>query len=193
MKERKPLDLPQYTLAMDLSNSITHGAGALFMLIAGGFIIKKAVDSGSWVTVLSCVLYVIGVFLMFLMSCLYHALAKNKGKKVLRVLDHDFVFAAIGSIVGIVLNSVNLKKFNALNITLYVVLGSVAVLAFYPLYLAIPLEGLLLLLFGGVAYWIGAVLYGLGGKKNLWFHTVFHCFVLIGAILMYFSLYFYVI
>lgn len=225
MKERKPLDLPQYTLAMDLSNSITHGAGALFMLIAGGFIIKKAVDTGSWVSVLSCVLYVIGVFLMFLMSCLYHALAKNKGKKVLRVLDHDFVFAAImgtyvpyslvglaevpgtsfpwgylvfgvvwgGSIVGIVLNSVNLKKFNALNITLYVVLGSVAVLAFYPLCLAIPLEGLLLLLFGGVAYWIGAVLYGLGGKKNLWFHTVFHCFVLIGAILMYFSLYFYVI
>ena len=47
MKERKPLDLPQYTLAMDLSNSITHGAGALFMLIAGGFIIKKAVDTGS--------------------------------------------------------------------------------------------------------------------------------------------------
>ena len=225
MKERKPLDLPQYTLAMDLANSITHGAGALFMLIAGGFIIEKAASALDWVAVLSCVIYVIGVFLMFLMSCLYHSLAKNRGKKVLRVLDHDFVFAAImgtyvpyclvglkevpgstfpwgyfilavvwaGSIVGIVLNSVNLKKFNALNITLYVVLGSVAALAFYPIYLAIPLEGLLLLLFGGVAYWTGAVLYGLGGKKNLWFHTVFHVFVLIGAVLMFFSLYFYVI
>ena len=43
--------------------------------------------------------------------------------------------------------------------------------------------GFWLLLSGGIAYTIGAVLYGLGSKKNPIFHTVFHVFVDIGSIL----------
>ena len=97
-----------------------------------------------------------------------------------------------GCITGIALNSVSLRKFNTVVVALYVILGSTIVLAFYPLILALKWEAVVLLASGGVAYWIGAVLYGLGGKKNLWFHTVFHFFVLAGAILMFCSLYFYV-
>lgn len=218
-------ELPKYTLAQELWNSISHGLGAIFMAIGGGFMIEKACYTHDWLTILSICLYVFGVFLMFTISCIYHALAKNKGKKVLRVLDHDTVYGAImatyvpyclitlssvpntsfpwgyvilaivwaGCITGISLNSVNMKKFNVLSITLYVVLGSTICAAVYPLSLTLPLEGLLLLIFGGVSYWIGAVLYGLGGKKNLWFHSVFHFFVLFGAILMFFSIYFYVL
>ena len=217
--------LPQYTLAQELWNSISHGLGAIFMAIGGGFLIEKACYESNWVGNFSCSIFVFGVFLMFLMSCLYHSLAKNKGKQVLRVLDHDFVYVAImctyvpyclislskipnssfpwgyvilgivwaGCITGITLNSINMKKFNVLSITLYVVLGSTICLAFYPLSLSLCLEGVLLLAFGGVSYWFGAILYGLGGKKNLWFHTVFHFFVLFGAILMFFSIYFYVL
>ena len=36
--------------------------------------------------------------------------------------------------------------------------------------------------FGGVAYTLGAVLYGLGKKKR-YMHSVFHLFVLLGSIL----------
>ena len=217
--------LPQYTLAQDLWNSISHGAGAVFIAIGGGFLIQKAALTGYWLNILSISIYVFGVFLMFTISCIYHGLAKNKGKQVLRVIDHDTVYGAImatyvpyclislsnvpntsfpwgyvllgivwaGCITGITLNSVNMKKFNILSISLYVILGSTICLAFYPLALTLPIGGLLLLVFGGVSFWIGAVLYGLGGKKNLWFHSVFHFFVLIGAILMFFSIYFYVL
>ena len=37
------------------------------------------------------------------------------------------------------------------------------------------------LLAGGIAYSVGAVLYGIGSKKP-WFHSVFHIFVLLGSI-----------
>ena len=39
-----------------------------------------------------------------------------------------------------------------------------------------------ILLLGGIAYTIGAVLYGIGSKKK-WMHSVFHIFVDIGSLL----------
>ena len=42
--------------------------------------------------------------------------------------------------------------------------------------------GFLLLLWGGIAYTLGAVLYGIGSKKR-WFHSVFHIFVVMGSLL----------
>ena len=52
--------------------------------------------------------------------------------------------------------------------------------------------GFLFLLFGGIAYTIGAILYGIGSKKK-WFHFVFHIFVLLGSALQFVSIYFYVL
>ena len=44
--------------------------------------------------------------------------------------------------------------------------------------------GFYLLLAGGIAYTIGAVLYGIGSKKK-WMHSVFHIFVDIGSLLQF--------
>ena len=38
------------------------------------------------------------------------------------------------------------------------------------------------LLSGGIAYTVGAILYGIGSKHR-YFHSVFHLFVLLGSIL----------
>ena len=43
---------------------------------------------------------------------------------------------------------------------------------------------------GGIAYTIGAVLYGIGSKKP-WMHSVFHVFVIIGSLLQFFAIFFY--
>ena len=44
--------------------------------------------------------------------------------------------------------------------------------------------GLALLVAGGIAYTIGAVLFGLGKKKK-WMHSVFHIFVVLGSLLQF--------
>ena len=57
---------------------------------------------------------------------------------------------------------------------------------------AIPLPGLLWLLFGGISYTVGAVFYGFG-KKYRYVHSVFHFFVLLGSIMQFICILFYVI
>lgn len=52
--------------------------------------------------------------------------------------------------------------------------------------------GFMLLLSGGVAYTVGAVLFGLGSKVR-YLHSVFHIFVVIGSLLQFFAILFYVI
>lgn len=96
-------------------------------------------------------------------------------------------------ILGIVFNSIDIKKHAKLCMIIYVGMGSLIVTAFYPLYFAIGVPGILTLLFSGILFWIGAMLYGLGGKKNYWYHTVFHFFILAATTLMFFSIYFFVL
>ena len=216
------VELPHYTLAQELWNSISHGLGALFGLIGGGFLIAKAAYSGDPYAIVSSSIFIFCLVVLYTMSCIYHALGRNKGKKVFRVLDHNAVFLLIMGtyapyclvtlreysvawgwsilalcwalgIVGIVFNSINIKKFAILSMVDYICMGWCVLISFWPLASSLDLTGLFLLIGGGLAYTLGAVLYGLGSKKSQWFHVVFHFFCLIGTFLMFFSIYFYVI
>ena len=51
--------------------------------------------------------------------------------------------------------------------------------------------GFYLLVLGGIAYSVGAILYGLG-KKHKWMHSIFHMFILLGSILQFFCILLYV-
>ena len=57
---------------------------------------------------------------------------------------------------------------------------------------AIPFGGLIYLLAGGIAYTVGAVLYGFG-KRCRYMHSIFHLFVVVGSILQLICVVFYVI
>ena len=220
----KEITLPKYTLGQELWNSISHGLGALFALIAGPFLIIKAALTNDVINIAAVSFYIFSMLVLYVGSCLYHALARNDGKRVFRVLDHDNVFLLImGSytpyclialrnpadgfpwgyvilglvwglcILGIVLNSINIHKYKVICMVVYVAMGSAIVTAFYPLWFAIGPAGVFTLLGSGVLYWIGAMLYGLGAKKSAWWHTVFHFFVLAATILMFFSIYCFVL
>jgi predicted membrane channel-forming protein YqfA (hemolysin III family) len=43
----KDIELPKYTLAQELWNSISHGLGTVFTLIAGPFMIIKVAKTGT--------------------------------------------------------------------------------------------------------------------------------------------------
>ena len=55
----------------------------------------------------------------------------------------------------------------------------------------LPTSALVLLVAGGIAYTIGAILYGVG-KKHKWMHSVFHLFILLGSLLHFFCILLYV-
>ena len=96
------------------------------------------------------------------------------------------------SIIGIVFTAIDLKKYSKLSMACYIGIGWSVILAIKPTLESIELKGFLYLLAGGIAYTIGAVLYGLG-KKHKYMHCIFHIFVLIGSVLQFICILFYVI
>lgn len=70
----------------------------------------------------------------------------------------------------------------------YLTMGWSVIFTFSPMMRALGPLGTRLLVWGGVAYTLGAVLYGIGAKKR-YFHSIFHFFVLAGSILHFLCIY----
>jgi len=209
----------KYTLGEEITNSITHGIGVAFgITILVLTIIVAAKNHNAAGIVASCI-YASTMIIMFLMSCLYHAMSpKLKAKKVLRVIDHCDIYAFIAgsytpfcisliggvagwrlfaiiwtcAIIGIIINAISIEKFKKISIALYLIMGWMILISFSSLYKAIQTPGLILLLTGGIIYTIGAILYVIGHKVR-YIHSVFHIFVLAGCILQSFSILLYAI
>ena len=212
------ITIPKYTLGEELINSITHGIGAGLGIAALVLSIVKSCSPLDGYKLASSFVFGLTTTLLYLMSCLYHALKVNKAKRVFRVIDHCTIFLLIAgtytpytlitlrgmtgwllfgivwgvSILGIVLNAVSLKRFAKMSVACYIALGWVVLFASRQLVASIDRMGLGLLLAGGIAYTVGAVLYGIGARKR-YFHSIFHFFCLIGTAFHFFSIYFYVL
>lgn len=238
----KEVELPNYKLRDELWNSITHGLGAIFGIFVLIFSLIKIVNNGYDITlpssdpssytsyiikIISIIIYSVSLMITYTISCVYHALAKNNGKKVLRIIDHDTVYLLIAGsytpfclislrdetmwgvipysgyiifsivwiliTIGIVFNSININKYKIISFVMYIVAGWIIILEAKELLNVIGFNGFMFLLFGGISYSLGSILYGIASKKSIWFHTVFHIFVLIGTILQFISIYLYVI
>ena len=219
----KEIDLPPYTRRQEWWNMLSHAFGVIFSLVGGIFLLIKASYAGDAWRIVTSAVFMFSLLVLYTISSVYHGLYRNNGKRVLRVLDHDMVFFLIMGtytpyclvtlreyspawgysiwgivmvlgIVGIVLNSCNIKKFFIFSMVDYLLMGWCVIISMYPLLMSLGWwMGTFLLLMGGVSYTVGAVLYAVGKKKSPWFHTVFHFFVLLGTILMFFSIYFYVV
>ncbi len=214
--------LPNYTKEQEFWNSFSHALGVLFALIGGPFLIAKAVEANDGIEIACAVIFTLSLLVLYGGSALYHGLPVGRLKRICRVLDHDNVFLLIMGtyipytliglrsynfawcyailvpclvlgVVGIVLNSINLEKFKIFCIIDYILMGWIIIFSFYPLVMAIGwYPACFMLLMGGLSYTVGAVLYCVGIKHSKWFHLVFHLFVLLGTLLMFVSLYYWV-
>ena len=95
------------------------------------------------------------------------------------------------AIIGIVLNSIDIKKFKVFSMICYLGMGWCIVFTANLLPKLLGTAGLSLLVAGGLSYTVGAILYGLG-KKHKWMHSVFHMFILLGSLLQFFCILLYV-
>ena len=213
--------LPDYTKAEELINMISHIVGGALGIIALILcVVVSAIHKNAWGVVGSAI-YGASLILLYTTSSVYHGLRPCMGKKVMQVLDHCTIYFLIGGTYTPILLSairrvspfaawalfalvwglaamaatftaIDLKKYSKLSMICYIGMGWSIVLAAKTAIEAIPLPGLLWCLGGGISYTIGAVLYGLG-KKRRFMHSVFHIFVVIGSIMQFFCIFFYVI
>lgn len=218
MSLKEKIDIPKYSLGEEIMSAVIHGVGALLAIAALVLCTIVSASRGSAVSVISSIIYGVTLIILYTMSTLYHSLAINNAKRVFRIIDHCSIFLLIAgtytpytlvalekplgyyifaivwgiAILGIVLNSINLKKYKLISLISYVVLGWVIIFAYGPLKEAVDWSGVLLLIAGGVIYTIGAIVYAFG-KKIKYFHSIFHIFVLAASILHFLSILLYVL
>ena len=203
------------SMGEEIANAVTHGVGTLLSIAGAVVAIVYAARFGDAYSVVSACLYGSGLILLYLFSTLYHSLTNKKAKNVFRIFDHCSIFllilcsyipvclslmrGALGwilfginafcTVVGIVLNSINLERFKKLSMVLYIIMGWSALFVCMPIIEKVPAAGIALLVGGGLAYTLGVIFYKL--PKYKYMHSVWHLFVLGGSILQYFFMLFY--
>ena len=217
----KDRDMPVYSKGEEIFNMVSHIVGVFLGILAIILCsIFSAINHNPY-GVVSGVIYGISLVLLYTMSSVYHGLSKNLfAKRVFQVLDHCMIFVMIAgcytpftlctirkaspawgwsifgviwiiSIIGIVLNSIDLKYFKKFSMICYLIMGWAVVIKVKWLYELLGLNGFVLLVLGGVVYTIGAILYGLG-KKHKWMHSIFHLCILLATILHFLCILLYV-
>ena len=198
--------LPTYSKGEEIFNMVTHIVGASLGVIAMVLCIIVSAIHGNGYGVVSSVIYGITMITLYTMSSIYHGLSpKTKAKKVFQILDHCTIFLLIAgsytpfalvlfreydpvvgwsifgmiwgmAILGIVLNSIDLKKYRVFSMICYLIMGWAVIFRVDLLIKLLEPVGIVLLVLGGIAYTIGAILYGIG-KKRKWMHSIFHLFI----------------
>lgn len=213
--------LPDYTRGEEITNMVTHIIGGAFGIVALVLCVVFSVIKQDGFLIAGSAVYGASLILLYTMSSVYHGLKPNMGKKVMQVIDHCTIYFLIGGtytpvvigsirkiapavawtvfgtvwtacIVACVFTAIDLKKYAVLSMICYIGVGWCIIFAIRPTMEALGLYGFLWLLAGGIAYTVGAVLYGLG-RTHRYMHSVFHVFVLLGTFFQFVGVFKYVI
>ena len=205
MNELSSVPDPPQSLGEEIANSVSHGVGLLAALGAVPFLVVAAVRRGYASAVVGASVFSATLVLLYLASTMYHALPRHKAKRVFRMLDHGAVFLLIAgtytpftlgvlhgawgwtlfgvvwslAVLGIVLTATGGIRYPRLSTGVYLGMGWLVLIAIRPLWLRVPLTGLLWLLAGGIAYTVGVRF--LAAKRMRYNHFVWHLLVLAGS------------
>ena len=197
-------------------NSISHLLGAVFALAGVAVLIVLGAEDGSAWKIVSFSIYGATLFVLYLVSTLYHSL-RGLPKSVFRILDHQAIYLLIAgtytpftlvtlggsvgwwlfgaiwgmAVFGIVLDAVHRGGKRIVPTIIYIVMGWMIVFALDPLLDSLPSEGFHWLLAGGILYSLGVIFFILD-HWHPWAHGVWHLFVLAGSVSHYFSILLYV-
>ena len=213
--------LPDYTKGEEIMNMVTHIVGGGIAIAALVFGVLRAALRGNAWDIVGAAIYGGTMVGLYAMSSIYHGLRPGMAKKVLQVLDHCTIYFLIAgtytpillsafrpmypgiawglfllewglTATAVSLTAIDLKKYNAFSMVCYIGMGWAIFPFMNKAITVLTPAGFYLLLWGGIAYTIGAILYGIGSKKR-WFHSVFHIFVVLGSLLQFLSIYLYVL
>lgn len=76
------------SIGEEVLNAVTHGLGALLGVVGTIVLIFHARAIGGRLNLVSVTVFGVSMILLYLISCLYHALPRSRGKAVFQVLDH---------------------------------------------------------------------------------------------------------
>lgn len=208
MKQKTMKDMFRLSFKEEVANSISHGVMAMAFLCVLPYISIYSYEKGGLTLAIGTSVYGICIFLMFLISTIYHSMQYGSGQKfIFRKLDHICIFLAIAGtytpialyliegwqgtviliiqwsvvLIGVLYKSISSKSLPILSMTLYLAMGWTAVFFLPVLLQKASATFLSLIVAGGVMYTIGAYFYSHPERK--YSHFVWHLFINFASIL----------
>lgn len=222
MFDLKKVPLPDYTRKEDIINCLTHVPGAVFFAVATVPLVRmQLAHNQHGIQIFGALLYMMTTMIVFLGSAIYHGMKPSYAKRVARVVDHSNIYLMISgsitsmiisnyeilgshhpgillsviwvcTVIGIVLTFMDLKRFNAPQIVMYVLMGWTSMFGMREIYRSSDMgrKFAVMILVAGAIITAGSVVYFVG-KKVRYCHAVFHVAVLTGAVIIYAATYWY--
>lgn len=198
-------DLKFYPPLEEKINIFSHAIGLFLSGIALVLLVKHAIAHGNLLHVLSFGVFGVSLIILYSASVAYHSAKSSSRRSRLRIFDHAAIYILIAgtytpftvitlagttgwtlfavtwsmALAGISLKLFFTGKYKLLSTSMYLLMGWIMVFALKPLASNLAAEGLYWLIAGGLAYTIGAILYGIKSIKMN--HAIFHVFVLAGS------------
>ena len=215
-------NLPTYTKGEEIFNMVSHiVGGALGIVVIVLCSIFAGIHKNPY-GIISGIIFGVSMILLYTTSSIYHGLKPNTtSKKVFQILDHCAIFILIAgsytpfalctlrqyntalgwsifgiiwgfAVLGITLNAIDLKRYKVFSMICYLVMGWCIIIKINILTKLLGINGVILLVVGGIIYTIGAICYGLG-KKHKYVHSIFHLCIFFANLLHFLCVLLYVI
>jgi len=203
-------------------NTLTHFIA--FLTAIAGLVFLILVSRNEPVKLLVMTVYGTSLVLLYGASSLYHWIKTSPRKELcLRKIDHIAIYILIAgsytpvffyglagawkwtmllavwvlALIGIILKIFFLNAPRAVSTAFYLSMGWIALVPFAMLVKTIPLGGVIMMVAGGVAYTVGALIYATKCfnffPNRFGFHEIFHLFIIAGSATHYFMIFFYIL
>ncbi len=206
------------------ANAYTHLAGVLLSILGLVLLLHRSVMYGHPVHVISFTIFGSSMILLYLASTLYHMLPlSDRGIRFMRRIDHIMIYVMIAgtytpitlivlegylgwalftiiwavAVLGILFKLVWFNAPKWISLLIYLSMGWLALAVFPALWDVFSLSAILWIFLGGLAYPIGAVIYGFKWPNpspvHFNFHAIWHIMVMIGSFCFFWLMYQYVV
>ena len=204
---------------IEMANAISHGLGVFLGIIFLLMLIISSVKSGNVLKVVAFSIYGGCFIFLFLMSTIYHAVQREKIKKILRIFDHVSIYYFIaGSFTPVILlltrgrfrlffiiliwaialfgtvfkitTYKNYDKLKTISVIIYIAMGWLSVFLIKPIVTNTTWKFMFLLVLGGLVYTGGTYFYK--SKRFKYSHVIWHFFVLAASIIHFIAFYLYI-
>lgn len=206
-----------YSPVEELANRLTHGVGAVLSLVGLVLMVVYSSLYGTAWHITSTAVYGASLVLLYSASTLYHSVRSARLRCLCQRLDHAAIFLLIAgtytpfvlgplrggwgwslfgvvwgcAVVGVVLKFFFTGRFHVLSTLIYLGMGWMVIIAAKPLFAALPLGGIWLLVAGGLCYSLGTIFYH--WEKLPFNHAVWHVWVLAGSVCHWVAVFGYVV
>ena len=185
-------------------NTWTHLVGVVFAL-SSIWMVWPACRI-SWQMAMGVLFFIVGMFLMFLSSTIYHWLPEGRPNRILRKCDHISIYVMIvcsytplcigvvggwtgwtlfailwlTALIGSCFKIFIIGKHPRLSLGIYLTMGWSGLLIIDEVFAKLSVISMACILAEGLFYTLGTYFYSNDSKEN--FHMIWHIFVLLGAI-----------